>query len=338
MAKKLDSPYEQGESEYWKLINTAGIDVSIEGKPEGKIIPQPNAIQITHPDKIFFPKLNLAKKDLVYYYNDVADLILPFLKDRPVHILRFPDGIHGNSFYQKHLPDEQNDNIEFITLPGKEEEPRYFICKNRTGLLHLINLGSIDLHVWFSKKRSLEYPDWIAWDLDPKQAPFADVVRIAKETGKILRGIGLTSFLKTSGKTGLHIMVPIQPRYTYEQARMFSESIARIVANENQSMATVERNIESRGGRVYIDYLQNRRGQTLVVPYAVRPVPQASVSMPLDWDELEKNLSIDMFTMQNALDRILKKGDIFQHLLETRQTLEPAIEKLDAFVKGKSEN
>jgi bifunctional non-homologous end joining protein LigD len=338
LAKKLDSPYEQGKSEYWKLIDLTKIDVSFESEPKRKIIPEPDAIQITHPDKIFFPEFDVTKKDLVYYYNDVADLILPFLKDRPVHILRFPNGIKGTSFYQKHLPDEKNDNLEFITIPDKEGEPPYFICKNKPGLLHLINLGSIDLHVWFSRKQSLDYPDWIAWDLDPKQASFADVIKVAKEIGKILQGIGLTSFLKTSGKTGLHILVPIQPHYTYEQTRIFSESIARIVANENKSIATVERNIESRGDRVYIDYLQNRRGQTLVVPYAIRPVPAASISMPLEWDELDKNLSIDMFTMQNATELISKKGDTFQHFLNTKQTLDTAIQKLDAFVMGTFNN
>jgi bifunctional non-homologous end joining protein LigD len=334
LAKKLDSPYEQGESEHWKLIDLTKFDISGKSESTRYIIPEPVAAQITHPEKVFFPELSLTKKDLVYYYNDVAELVLPYLKDRPIHILRFPDGIYSSSFYQKHLPGEITDNFEFITLPDKEGEPPYFICKNKPGLLHLINLGSIDLHIWFSRKESLQYPDWIAWDLDPKQALFFDVIKVAKEIGKILHGIGLASFAKTSGKSGLHILVPIQPHYTYEQTRMFSESIARIVANENKSIATVERNIESRGDRVYIDYLQNRRGQTLVVPYAVRPVPEASVSMPLEWEELDKNLSIDMFTMKNAMERISRKGDILQPVLSTKQTLDTAIQKLDAFVKN----
>src|SRR3990172_1505929 len=336
LAKKLDSPYEQGESDHWKLIDLTNIDISDVSEPKSKTGPKPDAVRVTNPDKFFFPDLSLTKKDLVYYYNDVAELILPYLKDRPVHILRFPDGINGSSFYQKHLPDEQDDNFEFITVQDKEGEPPYFICKNKSGLLHLINLGSIDLHIWFSRKQSLEYPDWIAWDLDPKQASFADVIKVAKEIGKILRGIGLTSFFITSGKSGLHILVPIQPHYTYEQTRMFSESIGRIVANENKSIATVERNIELRKGRVYIDFLQNRRGQTLVVPYAVRPLPAASISMPLEWDELDKNLSTNMFTLQNAMERISRKGDIFQNFLNTKQTLEAAIQKLDAFVKSNS--
>ena len=334
LAKKLDGPYEQGESGHWKLIDLAKFDIPDISASPGNNTSGSIPVQITHPDKIFFPELNLAKKDLVYYYNDMAELILPYLKDRPVHILRFPDGISGSSFYQKHLPDKITDYFEFITPPDKESETPYFICKNKTGLLHLVNLGSIDLHIWFSMKQSLQFPDWIAWDLDPKQAPFTDVVRAAKEIGKILHGIGLTSFVKTSGKSGLHILVPIQPRYTYEQTRIFSESIARIVVNENKSIATVERNIESRGDRVYIDYLQNRRGQTLVAPYAVRPVPGASVSMPLEWEELDKNLSIETFTMKNALERISRKGDIMRPLLTARQTLDTAIEKLDVFVRS----
>jgi DNA ligase D-like protein (predicted polymerase) len=333
MAKKLDSPYEQGESENWKLIDLMHIGTPAEGRQKEKST-APNVVHITHPDKVFFPELHLTKKDLVYYYNDVAELILPFLKDRPVHILRFPDGINGASFYQKHLQYDASDDFEFITPYDKNGEAPYLICKNKRGLLHLINLGSIDLHIWFSRKQSLEHPDWIAWDLDPKKAPFADVVRVAKEIGKTLRGIGLLPFLKTSGKSGLHVLLPLQPDYTYEQARLFSESIARIVARENKSIATVERNMELRGERVYIDYLQNRKGQTLVAPYAVRPVSAASISMPIEWEELDKNFSIDMFTIKGAVERISRKGDIFQNFLKTRQTLNGAIQKLDEFIKG----
>lgn len=336
LAKKLDSFYTEGESEYWKLIDLTGIDISGVIKSKKSIRPAPHTVQITHPDKIFFPEPGLTKKDLVYYYNEVSELILPYLKDRPLHILRYPNGIRGASFYQKHLQDEEPANFEFIAMPGREGELPYFICKNRPGLLHLINLGSIDLHIWFSRKQSLEYPDWIAWDLDPKQASFTKVIKVAKEIGKILHGIGLTSFVKTSGKSGLHILVPVRPDYTYEQTRMFSESIARIVAHEFASIATVERNIESRGDRVYIDYLQNRRGQTLVAPYAVRPVPGASVSMPLEWEELDNNLSVEMFTMKNAMERISNKGDIFQDVLKTKQQLETAIQKLEIFVMHKS--
>ena len=332
VAKKLDAPYVEGESDLWKLVDLAGVDAARAGAADA-VAPGP-AITVTNPEKIFFPGLNLTKKDLVYYYNEAADLIMPWLKDRPVHILRFPDGIHGQSFYQKHLPGEDPALFEFITPPGREGEQAYFICRDRSALLHLVNLGSIDLHVWFSRKQDPDNPDWIAWDLDPKQASFSEVIRIAKETGKILRGIGLTPFIKTSGKSGLHILVPVRPEYTYEQTRMFSESVARIVAREFATIATVERNIEARGGRVYIDFLQNRRGQTLAAPYTVRPVPSAAVSMPLEWEELDGDLSIDRFTLENAMERVSRKGDIFHDILTTRQTLDTAIQKLDGLVKN----
>lgn len=329
LAKRIDSPYEEGASDRWRLIDLRGALPAGHGAGAAG---ETAAVAVSHPDKIFFPEAGLTKKDLVSYYNDIADIVLPYLKDRPVHILRFPDGIGGNSFYQKHLPGDRPDYFEYLAL--KESEPPYFICRNRQGLLHLINLGSIDLHIWFSRKNGLEHPDWIAWDLDAKQASFGDVIKVAREIGKILHGIGLVSFVKTSGKTGLHILVPVEPRYTYEQTRLFAEGVARIVARDNASIATVERVIETRGNRVYIDYLQNRRGQTLALPYAVRPVPEATVSMPVEWDDLERGLSPGQFTLKNAADRIARKGDIFHDVLTTAQSLNTAIMNLDRYVQS----
>jgi bifunctional non-homologous end joining protein LigD len=330
IAKKLDSPYEQGPSEHWKSVDLSNLE--IEAGPTdheaGKAAPR-----ITHPEKPYFPELGLAKRDLVYYYRDVGELMLPHLRDRPVHIYRFPDGIHGKSFYQKHLPAEDIGDIDFIHIPGQdaEKESPYFMCNSMSALLHLINLGTIDLHAWFSRKGSLDHPDWIAWDLDPKGAGFAEVIKTAKEIGKILRGIGLTSFLKTSGRSGLHILTPVAPLYTYDQARMFAEGVARIVAHENRKTATVERNIDARGGRVYIDFLQNRRGQTLAAPYSVRPVPGAAVSMPVEWEELDRELSADAFTIMNAAERLSRRGDIFHPVLTVKQELDDAIRRLASY-------
>ncbi len=336
IAKRLDSPYASGESEFWKIIDLADIKMQEEAGAAERS-PEKALVKLSNPEKIFFPEINIAKKDLFSYYQDVADMMLPYLRDRPVHLYRFPDGIHGKSFYQKHLPEDAAEYLEVINAKdmGRPEENPYFICNSRSGLLYLINLGTIDLHTWLSRKQSLDNPDWIAWDLDAKQAPFPDAVKIAKEIGKILRGIGLTPFIKTSGKSGLHILVPVSPLYTYEQARMFAESIARIVAGQNQSIASVERNVDMRGGRVYIDFLQNRREATLAAPYSVRPVPDASISMPLEWDELDRNLSPSMFNIKNAVERLSRKADPFQNLITGKQDLYGAIQKLGSYYAKK---
>jgi DNA ligase D-like protein (predicted polymerase)/DNA ligase D-like protein (predicted 3'-phosphoesterase) len=326
IAKALESPYDAGVSDHWKLIPLGNPGWS--GAAIGRIIPKRIEVKITNPDKLFFPELAITKKDLVAYYNDVADFILPYLSGRIVHINRFPDGIYGESFYQKHLADPP-DYIELITADDKTEP--YFVCNNKAGLLYLANLGTIDFHSWFSRIRTIEHPDWIAWDLDPKGAPFSHVMRLAKEIGKIVRGIELVPFVKTSGKSGLHILAPIQPAYTYDQTRMFAESIARIVVGENGKIATVERNVELRGGRVYIDFLQNRRGQTLVPPYSARPVAAGSVSMPLEWEELEEGLTPEMFHIKNALERISKQHDPFTLFNSSKKDLAVAIGKLEGF-------
>jgi bifunctional non-homologous end joining protein LigD len=192
----------------------------------------------------------------------------------------------------------------------------------------MINLGSIDLHPWFSRRGSLGTPDWAVLDLDPKEAPFSSVVKVARTLGKLLRGIGLRPYLKTSGKTGLHITIPLRPEYSYQQARTFCEGVARFVANEHKDIATVERVVSQRGKRVYIDYGQNHQGQTIVPPYVVRPVPGATVSAPLDWDELDTELHPSQFTIETMPARITKRGDIFRGTLTDKQSLLPAIEGL----------
>ena len=202
------------------------------------------------------------------------------------------------------------------------------VCGDRDSLLYLINLGSIDLHPWSSRRESLEIPDWAILDLDPDDSPFEHVVRVARATGKLLREIGLRPYLKTSGASGLHILVPLEPRYSYDDVRMFCEGVARLVASRNPEIATVERNPKRRRGRVYIDFLQNRRGQTIVPPYVVRPVPGVTVSTPLEWDELSSRLSPELFSVPEALRRFERIGDLFRGVLTDRQDLIPAIDAL----------
>jgi bifunctional non-homologous end joining protein LigD len=199
----------------------------------------------------------------------------------------------------------------------------------------MVNLASIDLHPWFSRRASRDNPDWVVFDLDAKKAPFGDVIKIARAVGKVLRGIGLRPYLKTSGATGHHVFVPVKPGYTYAQTGTFCEAIATHVAAEHRDIATVERVVSRRGSRVYVDFGQNRKGQTVVPAYVVRPRPGAPVSTPIDWDELETDLDPVRFNMKTIPERLARLGDLFQPTLRDPQDLLPAIEAFQKnYIRG----
>jgi bifunctional non-homologous end joining protein LigD len=325
LAKRASSRYQAGLSEDWRHIPvTAAKTRNPARKP-----PRPPEFAITNPRKVYWPEQGYTKGDLLAYYELTASWLLPYLKDRPLHMYRWPDGIRGKSFYQKQLPEGIPDWIETVDVARAGEEPtHYIVCNDRRTLLTLVNLGTIDIHPWLSRRGSLDSPDWAILDLDPKEAPFSNVIKVARIVGKLLRGLGLEAYLKTSGSTGLHVCIPLKPGYTYEQSRMFCEAVARLVVRDHGDIATVERVMSRRGGRVYVDFLQNRREQTVVPPYVVRPVEAASVSMPLAWDELEGELRIEDFTLATAPARIEKTGDLFRTALGQGQDLAGAIEAL----------
>lgn len=348
VAKRVDGPYRAGASDDWRRVEVSTPSGAAAGGPAATVTEALGArtrrrparraarVAFSHLDKVYWPAEGYTKGDLIAYYEGVADVLLPHLRDRPCHMNRFPDGIEGKSFYQRQANESIPDWVETVTVPsGSRDEPhRHMLVNERDTLLLLANLGSIDLHPWLSRRGRLEHPDFGVLDLDPKGAPFSDVVRIARTIGKILRGIGLRPLLKTSGKTGLHVFVPLlEDAYTYDQARMFCEGVARVVARQHKDIATCERVVDSRGGRVYIDFLQNRAGQTVVPPYSVRPVPGASVSAPLHWDELEGDLHPSLFTLRTLPERLAREGDLFRPALTDRQDLVPAIAALDAYLR-----
>jgi bifunctional non-homologous end joining protein LigD len=325
VAKKSTSPYRAGASKDWLLIPAASRSARPSRAPKAS-----PSLSITHPRKVYWPEQGYTKGDLVGYYDRVANWLLPYLKDRPLHLYRWPDGIRGKSFYQKQLPDDILNQVETVNVARHGEEPVFYaMCNDRKTLLTLINTGSIDLHPWMSRKGSLDSPDWAFIDLDPKEAPFSSVVKIARTVGKLLRGIGIEPYLKTSGSTGLHVCIPLKQGYSFDQSRMFCEAVARLVVRDHSDIATVERVVSRREGRVYVDFLQNRREQTIVPPYVVRPVEAASVSMPLAWDELEGELAVSDFTLMNAPQRLERTGDLFRTALTNPQDLAPAIEALE---------
>lgn len=334
IAKEESSRYRSGTRGEWRRVSVQGRSKSprhlFEELPDGGERKIRTKAKLTHLDKVYWPEDGITKGQLLDYYDRIADSLLPYLRDRPLHMRRFPEGIHGESFYHKNVTKQLPSWV--ATTPVKEREGetvRYVMCQDRDTLLYLVNLGSIDLHPWFSRCDALLQPDWAIIDLDPGGDDFAPVVTIAKAVGKLLRGAGLRPLAKTSGASGLHIYVPVIRQYTYEQTSMFCEAVARLVAREHSGIATVERSVAKRQGKLYIDYLQNKRGQTIVPPYVVRPQPGATVSTPLDWDEVNSDLHPSQFTIFDLPDRLERRGDLFRPALDDPQDLAPAIVALD---------
>jgi bifunctional non-homologous end joining protein LigD len=261
----------------------------------------------------------------------MAPWLLPYLRDRPLVLTRYPDGIHGKSFFQKDAPSWAPPWLRTETLWSEHggREIRYFVCDDAASLLFVANLGTIPLHVWSSRVASLARPDWCILDLDPKGAPFAHVVRLARAIHDLAAEIGLPCFPKTSGSEGLHVLVPLGARLTYAQARTLAELLARAVVAELPEIATTARPRLARGGRVYVDTGQNGHGRLLAAPFSVRPLPGAPVSMPLRWSEVGARLGPRRFTLATAVARMRRLGaDPLAPVLDTVPDLLGALERL----------
>ena len=289
------------------LRPTGGVGVE-EPREVPDIIDEPEdrEIKLTNLTKVFWPESGYTKGDLIDYYRDIAPWAMPFLRDRPVVLTRYPDGIEGKSFFQKDAPKWVPAWIrtELMWSQHAEREIHYFVCDDPDVLVYLANLGTIPLHVWSSRTSNLAMPDWTIIDLDPKGAPFADVVKCAKGVKKLCDEIGLPAYCKTSGSTGLHVLIPLAQQCTFEQSRTFAHLLSRVIETRLPDIATTTRNIDDRGGKVYLDWGQNGHGRLIVAPYSVRPLPGAPVSMPVRWREVTRSLDIGMFTIKNAVDRM----------------------------------
>jgi bifunctional non-homologous end joining protein LigD len=244
---------------------------------------------------------------------------------------RFPDGIDGKSFYQKDAPEFAPEWIrtERIWSEDTQREIKYFVVDDEESLLYVANLGSIPLHIWASSVGTLGLCDWCVIDLDPKDAPFSDVIRCAQVLHALCESVGLPNYVKTTGKTGIHVMLPLGRQCTYEQSRQIGELLARLVLKETADIATITRHVTKRGTKVYLDYLQNRHGQTIVAPFSVRPLPGATVSMSLLWDEVREGLDPREFTMRNAVGRMEGLGgDPVKPVLEMKPDLGEVLGRL----------
>ena len=306
-----------------------------ESRPSAESPDDRRELRLTNLDKVFWPATDdhaaYTKGDLIEYYRAVAPWILPYLRDRPVVLTRYPNGIDGKSFFQKDAPSWVPDWIRTETLWSKhaQREIHYFVCEDEDALAYLANLGTIPLHIWSSRIETLSQPDWIVLDLDPKGAPFEHVVRVAKAIHALCRDLELRSFVKTSGQAGLHILIPLAGACTYEQSRALAQLLAKVIESELPDIATTHRSIDKRGGKVYLDYVQNAHGRLIVAPYSVRPWPQAPVSMPLRWSEVTGKLDTTRFTIKTALRRLRRQAsDPLIDVLEVGSDLALALELL----------
>jgi len=313
----------------------SGLDEASEPASPDPRAPSPEVV-FSNLDKTFWPDEGYTKGDLIEYYRAVSPWLLPYLKDRPVVMTRYPDGITGKSFFQKDAPVFAPEwlRTERIWSEDTQRDIDYFVCNDVESLLYLINLGTIPLHVWGSRVASLERPDWCILDLDPKEAPFTHVVTVAKAVKRLCDDIEWPCFIKTSGSTGLHVLLPLARQCTYEQCRQLGGLLARVIATELSDIATVTRQIGKRGGRVYLDYVQNGHGRLLVAPFSVRPLPGAPVSMPLEWREVTPKLDIRKFTIKTAPGRMQKlKDDPVQPVLDLKPDLVHILERLEKRVE-----
>lgn len=292
--------------------------------------------KFTNLDKIYWPKEKITKGDLIDYYRRVAPFILPYLKDRPESLNRYPDGIQGESFYQKNVTGKFAEGVRTVKVHSEsgDKDIQYLVCDDEETLLKMANLGCIEIHPWNSRVGHLDEPDWVVIDLDPDAIAFDKVVEAALETRKVLDAAEVESYPKTSGATGIHIYVPLAARYEYEQVKQFAEIVANLVHERLPKTTSVVRNPEKRRRKIYMDFLQNRRGQTLAAPYSVRPRPGAPVSTPLEWKEVNKRLDPTRFTIETIFKRLDDKGDLFKPVLGEGADLKQALANLVASRAG----
>ena len=299
-------------------------DVIIDGKE----------LKLTNLKKIYWPNEQIDKGDLLNYYYRMAPYIMPYMLDRPQSLNRFPNGINGESFYQKNMTGKVDKWVKtfnrFSESTGEAKD--FMICSNTASLIYMANLGCIEMNPWHSRAQSPHYPDWSVIDLDPGEIAFEKVIETALVVKQVLDQLDVPSFPKTSGSTGIHIYVPLGARYNYEQSKQFAELVAHLVHEMLPGFTSIERNPAKRKDKIYIDYLQNRPIQTICAPYSVRPKPGATVSAPLHWDEVKKGLQIEQFTMKNIFERVQSEGDLFEGVLQRGMDLHQALKSLSSLI------
>ncbi|AYO31621.1 DNA polymerase domain-containing protein [Biomaibacter acetigenes] len=281
-------------------------------------------LRLTNLSKVLWPDDGITKADFINYLAQVSPYILPHLKDRPMVFTRYPDGIYGKAFYQKNIPEYEPEWLEtFETISDEDKIIRYAVINDKESLLWAANQASIELHPWLSRKGAPDCPDFAVFDFDPMEnTDFEDARELALALKKLLDLQGLKGFAKTSGATGLQVYIPLEPVYTYEDVRIFTGFFCRVLEKTFPEKATTVRSVDKREGKVYLDYLQNIKGKTIIAPYSPRPRKGAPVSCPVTWEELEEGVTPDMFHIKNMSERLRQKGDLFSGVLTQRQRID----------------
>ncbi len=269
---------------------------------------------------------------MLNYYYQVAPYILPYLKNRPQSLNRHPDGITGGSFYQKDVKGKAPEWIKKFAYRSESEQrdKEFMVCTDEASLLYMASLGCIEMNPWSSTVAKPDYPSWCIIDFDPDTNSFSQVVEAARVTYQLLKSMDLECCCKTSGSTGIHIYIPLASKYTYELSKEFARSLVTAVHKEIPKFTSIERPTAKRKGKIYLDFLQNRPQATLAAPYSLRPKPGATVSTPLDWEELKKGLKMQDYTIKNVLDRIKQEGDLFKPVLGRGVNLTKAMKTLSS--------
>ncbi|MDT0641497.1 DNA ligase D [Zunongwangia sp. F363] len=289
-------------------------------------------VSFTNLEKIYWPESGFRKYDLVDYYLQVSEYMMPYLKDRPQNLHRHPNGIHHTGFYQKDNEGLLADWVETVKIYSKHNnrDIEYMLCQNEATLLYMANLGCIEINPWNSRVGNLENPDYTVIDIDPTDKnTFEEVIEVAQAVKEVLDKAKIEGFCKTSGSSGMHIYIPLDGEYSYEEARDFTKLLCYFVQEKTGKLTSMERAVKSRKGKIYLDFLQNRKGQTLAAPYCARPKKGATVSAPLRWEEVRKGLKISDFNIKNMPERIEKEGDLFTGVLGKGIDMGEVLERLN---------
>lgn len=291
-----------------------------------------HTLELSNLDKIYWPKEKYTKGDVILYYEKIAPYILPYLKNRPLSLLRHPNGIEQQAFFHKDVGDNAPEWMKTFEIfsESANKNINYVVCNNKASLLYVANLGTIEMNPWNSTIKKVDNPDYMVIDIDPSENnTFDQVIETALAVKEVLSKAEIDGYCKTSGASGLHVYVPMGTKYDYDQAKEFAHIIASLTCDLLPDFTTLERSLAKRGkANIYIDFLQNRRGQTLACAYSLRPKPGATVSTPLEWKEVKKGLTPAQFTFINILKRIEKKGDLFAPVLNKGIDLRKALKNL----------
>jgi bifunctional non-homologous end joining protein LigD len=325
---------DKGDEEYKEDKEYKGPLIAVDSPADVMLEIDNHRLKLTNLNKVFYPGEGITKRDVINYYDAAAPFILPHLRDRPLSLKRYPNGINEQFFFQKDAEDKVPEwvRLEPIFSEHNQDKIHYIICNDRATLIYLANLACIDQNPWMSRIGSLDNPDFALIDLDPTEGcPYSQIVEAAQLVKNTLDSIGLAGYPKTTGGDGMHIYIPLEPVYTYEQVRSFAELLSILVINQNPGLFTTPRTVSRRKkAKVYFDYLQISSAKTIAAPYVLRAYPGAPVSTPLDWSEVKPDLEPGQFNIRNAMDRFERTGDLFEGVLTKLQRLEPALERVAA--------